>query len=214
VFTYRSSQLDTSKAIGIDSIGSKVLKYCEKSLSRPLCQLLNLYHKSGKLIIISIHESNDCLLVNNYHPISLLSNTSKVLENWSSTTSVSICFDQSLLLNLRSTTQQLLSFLDNIKYLWSNLPWPWSNNFWKASTWFNIVKLRKAGICGNLRKWFKSYLTNHRHCVHITDTLLDTLPVLSGFWQGSIFGPFLFIFYINDLPATTSSSPIPDCWRY
>jgi len=81
------SQLGTSKAIGIDGIGPKILKHCATSLSRPLCHLfylvypLDLYSKSGKThIIIPIHKANDHSLVNNYHPISLLSNTSKVLE--------------------------------------------------------------------------------------------------------------------------------------
>jgi len=60
-----------------------------------------------------------------------------------------------------------------------------------------------VGICGNLWKWFNSYLTNRMHCVCITNTLSDTLPVLSSIQQGSILGPLLFL---NDSPATASSS--------
>ena len=96
------------------------------SLSRPLCYLFNLSLSTGYIpqewkahIIIPIHKSNDRSLVSNYRPISLLSNISKVLErliynNVSEYVLRTISYVQFGFIQGRSTTQQLLLFLNYI----------------------------------------------------------------------------------------------------
>ncbi len=81
------SNLNQRKAVGLDGIGPKVLKYCALPLCEPLCHLFQTSLNSGvipsewKLHNISpIYKSGDRSLVSNYRPISLLSSTSKVLE--------------------------------------------------------------------------------------------------------------------------------------
>ena len=79
--------LDPNKALGIDGIGPKVLKYCAKSLVQPLCHLFNLSlstcvipteWKSHRIILI--FKSGNRLLISNNLLILLLCNASKVLE--------------------------------------------------------------------------------------------------------------------------------------
>jgi len=77
-------KLDTTKAMGPDEIPSVVLQKCATVLYQPLCYLFNLtlqfsyFPREWRIHkIVPIFKST---FVRNYRPISLLSNTSKVLE--------------------------------------------------------------------------------------------------------------------------------------
>ena len=80
--------LDPNKATGIDGIGPKILKYYAMSLFHPLCYLFNLSLSSGTIpsewkihLITPVYKSADRSRINNYRPISLLYNISKVLKS-------------------------------------------------------------------------------------------------------------------------------------
>ena len=69
-----------------------------------------------------------------------------------------------------------------------------------------IKKLNSYGIRDSALHWFKSYLSDRTQAVNINSTLSGFKSIDIGVPQGSIFGPLLFIIFVNSLPESVSSS--------
>ena len=74
-----------------------------------------------------------------------------------------------------------------------------SKAFDKVNHAILIEKLRSFNIDGNLLKWFGSYLQNRRQRVTVLGATSTQLHVTSGFPQGLMLEPMLFLLYVNDL---------------
>ena len=79
--------LKTNKAVGPNNIPTKILKTYSKSLSKPLSELINLSFAQAKFLtilkivkVMPIHKQGDKSECDNYKPLSLISNISKLLE--------------------------------------------------------------------------------------------------------------------------------------
>ena len=62
-----------------------------------------------------------------------------------------------------------------------------------------ILKLEKYGIKGNLLSWLKCYLSRRKQRVVIKNAISSAGELKNGVPQGSVLGPLLFLYFINDV---------------
>ena len=78
-------------------------------------------------------------------------------------------------------------------------------------------KFRKIGFSQRCISWFRSYLTRYQ-CVRINGKDSPTVEVNAGIAQGTVLGPLLFIFYMNDIFSVVNRSRLTlfadDCVIY
>jgi len=215
--------LDTSKAMGPDGIPPIVLSRCASVLYVSLHHLFNLTLKFSYLPtewkvhkIIPVFKSGDPTHINNYRPISLLSNTSKVLERIIYDKIIGhitsqINYAQFGFIQNHSTVQQLLSLLSDIytsRHQLDIIYLDITKAFDSVPHPQLLYKLSTFNIGGELWAWFLAYLTNRNQFVSINGCNSYLLPVESGVPQGSILGPLLFIIYMNDIPCVVAHSKV------
>jgi len=62
-----------------------------------------------------------------------------------------------------------------------------------------LGKLEHYGIRGLTLQWFMNYLSDRQQYVHYNNVSYNLKPISCGVPQGSILGPLLFLFYVNDI---------------
>ena len=69
-----------------------------------------------------------------------------------------------------------------------------------------LNKLTRLGTLNKALLWFQSYLTDRQQCKGIATSLSEPLTLTHRVPQGSLLGPTLFAFQMNDLPEVIKSS--------
>ena len=168
--------------------------------------------------ITPIHKEGPFMEPSNFRPISSLSHLSKIYEKFYSTRLIKFCNKHSIISRrqfgfqcgvstsdaLISLTEDIYSAMDDKLHFIAAII-----DIKKAFDCVNhsilLTKLERYGVRGSPLNWIKSYLSDRKCYVEIGPykSRINTFNI--GVPQGSILGPLLFLFYVNNLPKFSSS---------
>ncbi|XP_065667556.1 uncharacterized protein LOC136087869 [Hydra vulgaris] len=218
--------LNDGKASGPNSIPTFVLKLLADDISLVLSNLFNISFATGifpnilkTASVKPIHKKDSKLDCNNYRPISLLSNVSKILEKlmysriYHFIENFKCLYGRQFGFHLKhSTSHALISITEMIRGAIDSGSFA-CGVFIDLQKAFDTVDIKILtekfylhGIRSIANDWFSSYINNLTQFVSINGFQFRCKVIKYGVPQGSVPGTLLLSIYINDLPHSINNS--------
>ena len=211
--------MDVTKATGADNIPAKILRIAAPCISRNITHLLNVFHLTGQFPlswkvarVTQVSKGGSLTECDNYRPISILPNVSKVHEFFANLNLMQYAqqFDligqhQFAYARNSSTTVALIKAVDSWKMAIDSGE-KIVSAFLDLMKAFDIIdhntllnRMRNNGVTGIELKWFNSYLKERYQYVSCGGEESSKRSISHGVPQGSILGPTLFNIHVNDI---------------
>ena len=203
-----------------------MLKELSDTISDPLTRIFKKSLKERRVpkdwkhaLVAPIYKKGARYESANYRPISLTCICSKLMEHIICSSMMKHAKENNILYNMqhgfregRSCETQLNELThDLVNNMHSGLQTDvcvldFSKAFDKVGHNRLLEKLKWYGVTGETNDWIRSFLSDRTQAVVVDGLTSSNKSVLSGVPQGSVLGPCLFLYYINDIADNLNST--------